>query len=78
MTPPVYRDIIKIIFQNIYKTCENVFKRYTMKNILNFNGGWRFRRGEFPEFKVITKEHTYNGIKTGELFPFLQTDGASR
>ena len=49
-----------------------------MKNILNFNDGWRFRRGEFPEFKVITKEHTYNGIKTGELMPFLSTDGAAR
>ena len=69
---------MKIIFYRSSVFIKKIFERCMMKSIQNFNGGWRFRRGEFPEFKVITKEHTYNGIKTGELLPFLQTDGAAR
>ncbi len=49
-----------------------------MKSIINFNDCWHFRRGEFPEFKAITKAQTYNDIKTGQLLPFLELDGAAR
>jgi len=49
-----------------------------MKQTLNFNDSWRFRRGPLPDVTVLTKEHTYNGIKTGELLPLLKLDEAPR
>ena len=49
-----------------------------MKKIINFNEGWRFRRGPLPDVEVLTKEHTYNGIKTGDLLPLLKLDDAPR
>ena len=49
-----------------------------MKQTINFNDNWRFRRGPLPDVKVLTKEHTYCGIKTGELLPLLKLNEAPR
>lgn len=49
-----------------------------MREKLDFNGGWLFRRGALPSLSVITKESTYHGVKTGALVPFFDDPRLTR